>query len=273
MLVSTSSTIMHGAASQRSTFGLMKRVWMGRRAVSRNSLGPCHSGLLRWIQVRVCQAYGFFRSNHAPNIRADLTPVLGFSGSNKASILTGTDPSVHDVFTHWGHIEGRVEATPRLYSIGRIVPYARRDLYGLPLSKIRILFNEGLKLLLMKLGTSATEWFMSTIPDDVVTHFTRLSTEIHMEESINGVQTFIGILRSMGVECSWHEIRNYAVPELELRSENTLDILFIPLLTGGRILWAELRRNAHRSPEDRWSSDEPVAPVWSRWRDTFRHVF
>jgi predicted AlkP superfamily pyrophosphatase or phosphodiesterase len=148
-----------------------------------------------------------------------LQTLLGFSSSIKAALWTSTYPRTHGYWTYWGHVPHIRKDPPQLYKIFEPIPS----------TNLRTFSRQVMRYVLNRMGSSATEWFMASVPDDIMPLFSRLSPEISSDDEINGIGTLFGILREKGIECRYITARDYSVPRLEFDSQsNSFNVMFIP---------------------------------------------
>jgi predicted AlkP superfamily pyrophosphatase or phosphodiesterase len=85
-----------------------------------------------------------------------------------------------------------------------------------------------MRYLLAKMRSPSIDWFMASIPDDLMPYFTRITPEVTCDEEINGVATLFHILKQNDVESRYHEIRDYQIPDIEFAGRDSFTVFFIP---------------------------------------------
>ena len=152
-----------------------------------------------------------------------LKTLLGFSSSIKATLWTSTYPHTHGLWTYWGHISHIKNSPPPLYKIFEPIPCI----------DLRAFARHVMRYALERMGSPAIEWFMASVPDDIMPFFSRLSPEISSNENINGIRTLFGILGERGIEYEYFNTRDYDIPNLKFDSQSeSFNVIFIPNFDG-----------------------------------------
>lgn len=171
--------------------------------------------------------YDYLNADNAPFLHDNtkrgtclpLQSLLGFSSSIKAALWTFTYPRTHGYWTYWGHVPHVRKEPPQLYKIFEPIPS----------TDLRTFSRQVMRYVLQRMGSSAIEWFMASVPDDIMPFFSRLSPEISSNDEINGITTLFGILRERGIKCRYLTDKDYSMPHFEFDSQSdSFNIIFVP---------------------------------------------
>lgn len=152
-----------------------------------------------------------------------LKTLLGFSSSIKATLWTSTYPRTHGLWTYWGHIPRTRKSPPPLYKIFEPIPCI----------DLRAFARHVMRYALERMRSPAIEWFMASVPDEIMPFFSKLSPDISSNDAINGIKTLFGILRERGIKYRYFNTRDYNIPNLEFDSQSeSFNVIFIPNFDG-----------------------------------------